>query len=139
MRAWTVTRSAPWPTAGIRSPRRCRTAAWARSSLGAASGPGTGWLEAETFGLGGDELPATVLLARNDANGGIVAVTWVAPRVGPGRAWRGRFNLRGTSTLLLEVTAPGPIAVKADGVAVTPSIETLAGMRTPPRLRRSRR
>src|SRR5262249_44844529 len=50
-----------------------------------------------------------------------------APRVGPGQAWRYRFNLRGPSSLLFEVTQAGPIAVRSLGLAVKPRVGTLGG------------
>jgi hypothetical protein len=90
---------------------------------------GTWWLAAETVGAGGDELPATALLLRQDPAQGTVPVAGSAPRVGRGQAWRWRFNLRGSSSLLLEVTEGGPIAVRADGLAVEPAIDTLGGER----------
>jgi hypothetical protein len=91
--------------------------------------PGAWWLAAETVGAGGDELPATALLLRQDPAQGTVPVAGSAPRVGRGQAWRWRFNLRGASSLLLEVTEGGPIAVRADGLAVEPAIDTLGGER----------
>jgi hypothetical protein len=89
--------------------------------------PGAWWLAAETAGVGGDELPATALLLRQDPVQGSVPVAGSAPRVGRAQAWRWRFNLRGPSSLLFEVTEGGPIAVKADGLAVEPSVDTLGG------------
>ncbi|HEY8874321.1 MAG TPA: hypothetical protein VIM52_14910 [Stellaceae bacterium] len=91
--------------------------------------PGAWWLAAETVGTGGDELPATALLLRHDPAQGTVAVAGSAPRVGRGQAWRWRFNLRGSSSLLLEVTEGGPIAVRAEGLTVEPAIDTLGGER----------
>ena len=100
------------------------------SEARALSNPGVWWISAETLGFGGDELPATVLLVRRDPKQGVVPVASSTPRVGPGQAWRWRFNLRGPSSLLFEVTEPGPVAVRAEGVALQPAIDTLGGERT---------
>src|SRR5262249_52967770 len=89
--------------------------------------PGDWWVAAETIGFGGDELPATALLLRPDAKGGLVPIASSAPRVGPEPAWRRRFNLRGPSSLLIEVTEAGPIAVRATGLAVLPAIGNIGG------------
>jgi predicted 3-demethylubiquinone-9 3-methyltransferase (glyoxalase superfamily) len=81
------------------------------------------------MGAGGDELPATALLLGQDPKDGVVPIAGSAPRVGPRQAWRWRFNLRGPSALLVEVTEGGPIAVHADGLAVEATIDTLGGQR----------
>src|SRR5712691_7503355 len=57
--------------------------------------PGTWWVAAETMGVGGDELPATALLLRQDPKEGIVPIAGSAPRIGQRQAWRWHFNLRG--------------------------------------------
>lgn len=90
------------------------------------SEPGSWWLSAPTAGFGGDELPATLAVIRTEADKPAVTVASNAPQIGPGVAWRQRFNLRGPSTLLLQVTAPGPIAVRSTGPTIRPSI-TLPG------------
>ncbi|KGM33205.1 hypothetical protein [Inquilinus limosus] len=82
------------------------------------SNPGDWWVAAPTAGFGGDELPATLALVRTETDRPTVTVGSNAPQIGPGAAWRQRFNLRGPSTLLLHVTAPGPIAVRSDGPAI---------------------
>jgi hypothetical protein len=91
--------------------------------------PGTWWVAAETMGAGGDELPATALLLRQDPTEGIVPIAGSAPRIGPRQAWRSHFNLRGLSSLLVEVTEGGPIAVHTDGLALEATIDTLGGQR----------
>ncbi|WP_342234783.1 hypothetical protein [Inquilinus sp. OTU3971] len=88
---------------------------------------GSWWLAAPTAGYGGDELPATLALIRTEKDKPAVTVAGNAPQIGPGAAWRQRFNLRGPSTLLLRVTAPGPIAVRSAGPAVRPSITVPSG------------
>jgi uncharacterized protein len=94
-------------------------------------GPGTYLVAAEALGLGGDGLPATIVLRRDQNGREPVLLGGTGPRVAPGQAWRGRFNLRGAVTLLVEVTAPGPIAVRAEGVAVTATIQPLTAPRVP--------
>jgi hypothetical protein len=81
--------------------------------------PGTYWVSAVVSGAGGDEVPAGVLLQRTESAGKpprIVAGT--LPRVGPGAAWHARFNLRGPTTLLVQNTAGGELAVRSSGVSV---------------------
>ncbi|MBC9207784.1 hypothetical protein IBL26_13140, partial [Roseomonas aerophila] len=94
-------------------------------------GPGTYMVAAEAVGLGGDGVPATVLLRRDQSGREPVLVGGSGPRVAPGQAWRSRFNLRGPVTLLVQVTAPGPIAVRADGVAVNATIQPVTAPRAP--------
>jgi hypothetical protein len=88
---------------------------------------GSWWLSAPTAGFGGDELPATLALVRTEKDKPAVTIGSNAPEIGPGTAWRQRFNLRGLSTLLLRVTAPGPIAVRSAGPAIKPSITVPSG------------
>ncbi len=88
--------------------------------------PGRHWVSAVMPGAGGEEVPPTALLLQRGGaqDGRILAST--APRVGPGLAWRTQFNLRGDTTLLLDNTATGEIAVRngSDGVGL---------LRVPPR------
>jgi uncharacterized protein len=82
--------------------------------------PGTYWVSAVVNGAGGDEVPPGVLLGRNETVGKsprILAST--LPRVGPGAAWHTQFNLRGTTTLLLQNTAGGELGVRSTGVSIT--------------------
>ncbi len=74
--------------------------------------PGRYWLSAVMPGAGGEEVPPTALLVWHGGteDGRILAST--APPVGPGAAWRTVFNLRGPTTLLLQNTAPGEVAVR---------------------------
>ena len=81
--------------------------------------PGTWWIAAATTGAGGDELPPTVLLEEQQApDQPLRIVASTAPRVGPNAPWRGRFNLRGPSSLLFQVPAGGDVAFNSTGVAV---------------------
>lgn len=69
-------------------------------------------------GEGGDEIPATALLLRQDRGGKATIVASDLPHLGPGQAWRRRFNLRGPTSLLFEMTQAGQIAVRTAGVAL---------------------
>ncbi len=82
-------------------------------------------------GDGGDEVPATALLARFDrgAKGQVVSST--ALRVAPGQAWRRKFNLRGPTTLLVEVAGSGPVAARVAGPGVRVTLEPLLGTNAP--------
>lgn len=87
---------------------------------------------ADVAGEGGDELPATGVLARfgkGKTTG--VAIASSAPRLGNGQAWRRKFNIRGTSTIVFEMTAPGPIALQGDGPLVSATIEPILGYNAP--------
>ncbi|OWJ63788.1 hypothetical protein [Inquilinus limosus] len=91
------------------------------------SNPGDWWVAAPTAGFGGDELPATLALLRTEKDKPTVTLGSNAPQVGPGAAWRQRFNLRGPSTLLLHVTADGPIALRSEGPAIRPTMTVPSG------------
>jgi hypothetical protein len=95
------------------------------------SGGGPHWIALDVAGEGADELPATALLARMEPKGGATVLASDLPRIGQGQAWRRRFNLRGTSTILFEATEPVPVAVKAEGVGTRVSIEPLLGRNAP--------
>jgi hypothetical protein len=95
-------------------------------------GAGPHLITVELAGDGGDEVPATAVLARfdQDRTGSVLASS--APRIGPGQAWRRSFNLRGPATLLFEVTGAGPVAARTAGPGVRVSLEPLLA-RTAPR------
>ncbi|QND50290.1 hypothetical protein HB780_20865 [Rhizobium lusitanum] len=72
----------------------------------------------DVAGEGGDETPATALLVRHDSGGKASIVASDMPHLGPGQAWRRRFNLRGPTSLLFEMTQAGQIAVRVSGLAL---------------------
>ena len=88
--------------------------------------PGRYWVSAVMPGAGGEEVPPTVLLVKGggEESGRILASN--APLVGPADGWRATFNLRGPTTLLLQNTAAGEVAVRngSDGIGL---------LRVPPR------
>ena len=89
-----------------------------RPTASSVTKPGTYWLSALADGAGGDEVPPTLLLVRDDGSAGpgrIVADT--LPTIGPGAGWRGRFNLRGPTTLLAH-SLGGPVELRTTGVPV---------------------
>ena len=49
------------------------------------------------------------------------------PAIGPGAAWRTRFNLRGETSVLFQASAVVTVAVRTDGPALTARITTLGG------------
>ena len=67
-------------------------------------------------GEGGDEIAATALFARVEKDGKTRVLASDMPRLANGRPWRGKFNLRGRTTLLFEVLDAGPVAIDAKGV-----------------------
>ncbi|MBB6485855.1 lysozyme inhibitor LprI family protein [Rhizobium lusitanum] len=79
----------------------------------------------DVAGEGGDEIPATSLLIRNDSNGKTSVVTTDMPHLGPGQAWRQRFNLRGPTSLLFEMTQAGQIGIRTSGVALHADISPI--------------
>ncbi len=87
---------------------------------------------AEALGFGGDEVPPTFLLFREELNREsgrreqILAAS-SAPQIGGGRAWRTRFNMRGPTSVLFEVRGGGPIAVRTENPNLTGSIRNLMG------------
>lgn len=95
--------------------------------------PGQYWFGAAELANGGDEAPAAAILTRtrigtkgSDATLEVLASPGV-PSVGPDKAWRSRFNLRGDSDLLFQVTGVVTVAVHSDGPPVTARITTLEG------------
>ncbi len=97
--------------------------------------PGRYWLAVQEPANGGDELPAAAMLVRFavDATTGersgsaeVLASPGV-PAIGPGQAWRTRFNLRGPSALLFHATGAVTVAVHAEGPALTARITTPEG------------
>jgi uncharacterized protein len=95
------------------------------------AGAGPTFVIVDVAGEGGDEIPATALFVRFDNLGKSRVVAADAPRIGAGQAWRGRFNLRGASTLLFEMTSPGPVAVRTQGPAARVTIEPVLGATQP--------
>jgi uncharacterized protein len=85
------------------------------------------------FGFGGDEPPASGLLLRRRAQQPAEVVASAgAIRVGPGLAWRGRFNLRGQVVLLVDVAAPGLVALRSEGVALRATLTPASQVAPPP-------
>jgi len=92
------------------------------------------WLGVVEPANGGDEAPAAAILTRVrlDRTGAAQGIREViaapgVPAIGPGKAWRTRFNLRGNTALLFHATAAVTVAVQADGPPVTARITTLEG------------
>lgn len=85
------------------------------------------------FGFGGDEPPASGLLLRRRAQQPPeILASAGAIRVGPGFAWRGRFNLRGQVVLLVDVAAPGLVALRSEGVALRATLTPASQVAPPP-------
>ncbi len=99
-----------------------------------ASGPHL--VSVDVAGEGGDEAPATALLARIEKDGRARVIASDMPRIGAGKAWRGKFNLLGSVSLLFEATRDGPVALDAKGVKLRASIEPALGSLAPPRASR---
>lgn len=72
----------------------------------------------DVAGEGGDEIPATALLIRQDSAGKASIVASDIPHLTPGQAWHRHFNLRGPTSLLFEMTQAGQIAIRTSGVAL---------------------
>ncbi|WP_159729118.1 hypothetical protein [Methylosinus sp. Ce-a6] len=76
----------------------------------------------DVAGEGADEVPATALLARAE-NGKTRVLAADVPKLGGGRAYRARFNLRGPTTLLFEASDSGPVAIDVKGPRLRALIE----------------
>ncbi|MGA2124986.1 MAG: hypothetical protein ABSG76_02430 [Xanthobacteraceae bacterium] len=93
-------------------------------------GAGPHLIAVDVAGEGGDEVPATVVLARFEGRTATVVAS-SAPRIAPGQAWRRSFNLRGITTIVFEVTAAGPVAARTSGPGVRVSLEPLLATTAP--------
>jgi hypothetical protein len=78
-------------------------------------GTGTYFVTVNTNGLGGDDVPATLILARSSEHGWSVAGS-NAPAIGPHNAWHHRFNLGGQVSVLFHATVGGRIAARVGGI-----------------------
>jgi len=90
-------------------------------------GAGSHLVSIDVAGEGGDEAPATALLARIETDGKSRVIASDLPRVGAGKAWRGKFNLLGSVSLLFEATRDGPLAIDAKGVKLHATVEPALG------------
>jgi len=94
-----------------------------------ASGPHL--VSIDVAGEGGDDIPATALFARLEKDGRTRVVASDAPRIGVGKAWRGKFNVLGSTSLLFEATRDGPVVIDVKGVRLRATIEPALGSLTP--------
>ncbi|WP_457796006.1 hypothetical protein [Methylocystis sp. S23] len=94
-----------------------------------ASGPHL--VSVDVAGEGGDEAPLTALFARIEKDGRTNVLASNLPRIGAGKAWRGRFNLFGPVSLLFEATRDGPVAIDAKGVKLRATVEPALGNAAP--------
>lgn len=97
------------------------------------TGGGPVWVGVDAAGEGGDEVPGTVILAARPSG----AASWRviasrAPQVGPGKAWRQRFNFRGTTTLLFEAKASTAVTLGLSGLTLDAALSPVLGS-PPPR------
>ncbi len=95
----------------VRATADATQSGWART--------GTWWVSAATTGMGGDELPPTLLLERVeglDKPPRILGTT--APTIGPNAAYHARFNLRGPSFLVFQSQSGGDFAFASSGVDI---------------------
>jgi hypothetical protein len=101
-----------------------------RASRAIIEGSGTHLVALDVAGEGADEVPATALLARIENNRARVIASDL-PKIGAGRTFRARFNLRGATTLLFEVADSGRIAIGAKGPRLRALIEPAFGAAAP--------
>ncbi|WP_424361590.1 hypothetical protein [Methylocystis parvus] len=87
----------------------------------------------DVAGEGGDEAPLTALFARIEKDGKTQVLASDLPRIGAGKAWRGKFNLLGPVSLLFEATRDGQIGVDAKGVKLRTTVEPALGNLAPAR------
>jgi hypothetical protein len=93
--------------------------------------PGPHLVAVDVAGEGGDELPATVMLAEFKRGQTATVLSSSAPRIAPGEAWRKKFNLRGGASILFEIASAGPVAARTEGPGVTVTLEPLLGANAP--------
>jgi uncharacterized protein len=99
-----------------------------------AEGVGPYVIGVDLAGEGGNEFPATAVLAKFDKTGlskGTQIVASAAPRIAPGQAWRRVLNLRGPSSLTFEIAGAGPVAARVQGVGARVTLEPLLGANAP--------
>ncbi|MGJ0391560.1 MAG: hypothetical protein ACR650_02175 [Methylocystis sp.] len=94
-------------------------------------GSGPHLISIDVAGEGGDEAPLTALFARIERDGKTSVIASDAPRIGAGKAWRGKFNLLGPVSLLFEATRDGRVAIEAKGVKLRASVEPALGNLAP--------
>ncbi|WP_442754546.1 hypothetical protein ACNHKD_16350 [Methylocystis sp. JAN1] len=85
----------------------------------------------DVAGEGGDEAPLTALFARIEKDGRTQVLASDMPRIGAGKAWRGKFNLLGPVSLLFEATRDGQVAIDAKGAKLRATIEPALGNLAP--------
>jgi hypothetical protein len=85
----------------------------------------------DVTGEGGDDLPASAVMVGFDQANKATVLSSTAPRVGPGQAWRRKFNLRGPTDILFEVAASGTVATHSEGPGVRMTLEPLLGGTAP--------
>ncbi len=85
----------------------------------------------DVAGAGGDDAPATALFARLEKDGKTRVIASDAPRIGAGKAWRGKFNAFGPVTILFEATRDGPVAIDVKGANLRATIEPALGALAP--------
>jgi hypothetical protein len=100
-----------------------------RASRTTIEGSGPHLVALDVAGEGADEVPATALLARIENDRARVIASDL-PRIGAGRAYRARFNLRGPTNLLFEVAESGRVAIAAKGPRLRALIEPAFGAAT---------
>lgn len=98
--------------------------------MAGAPAPDHAWIGVQELSAGGDEAPAAAVLLRlrpdHPETPELVAAPGV-PSIGPGTAWRVRFNLRGETWLLFHVTAGMTVALQGDGLPFSASVTTPEG------------
>jgi len=98
-----------------------------QSSSETFEGAGPHLVSIDVAGEGGDEVPATALLARIEKDSKSRVIASDMPRIGPGKAWRSKFNLSGPVSLLFEATRDGPIVVDPKGAKLRATVEPALG------------
>lgn len=88
-------------------------------------------VQVDLAGDGGDEPSAAALFAHVEPNGSYRVLASNTPKVGPGLAWRSKFNFIGPTSLLFEVTEKGPIFLDIKGLKYRLSLAPALGSFTP--------
>jgi uncharacterized protein len=83
------------------------------SSVTTIAQPGPWWISAAAAGAGGDEAPPTALLIQRGPGGVARVLASTAPLIRDGVPWRTQFNVRGSTTLLLQNGGSGELSVRS--------------------------
>jgi len=102
-----------------------------RDSRLSFEGVGPHLVAVDVAGESPDDPPATALFARVEKDSKARVLASDLPRIPRGGAWRGKFNLRATTSLLVEAQGDGPLQLDVKGLKVSQSLAPALGALQP--------